>query len=254
MDQREHDVEEDLKNILRTRMALAEKVQSLEQRVQDTVRCTKETAMDTLDVAKKKATQWMTSPTGRLGSFDLLAMLARRSSVPSMIAGGVVAISLLTLWMTQGRHYRRSGVYPYYPPRAEGADVVPQRKRSGVYPYYPPRVEGGDVMSQGEGSRQGIGESTHATDDRLVSQNPGANRRESDDEHRSPFRQQLSEFVNGLKSELTQERVRVQRAALQIVRSFARDMVRFTGQSLISLMNELSAGGRARSRQDQLRG
>jgi hypothetical protein len=248
MDQREHDVEEDLKSILRIRMDLADKIQSLEQRVEDTVRCTRETAMDTIDAAKNKAMQWMISPTDRLGSFD---MLARR---PSIIAGGVVGLSLLTLWMTQGRPHRRSGVYPYYPPRAKGADVVPQGKRSGVYPYYPPRAEDTTGMSQGEGSRQRTGESTDLTEDRLVSSNPGPNRRESDEEHMSPLRQQLAEFVHGVKSELTEERVRVQQAALQIARSFARDMVHFAGQSLVSLMNELSAGRRARSRQDQPRG
>lgn len=250
MDQRAHDVEEDLKNILRTRMALADKVRSLEQRVEDTVQCTRETAMETIEAAKKRAMQWMTSPTDRLRSFE---MLARR---PSIIAGGVVAISLLTLWVSQGRQHRRSGVYPYYPPRAEGADVVPQGERPGVYPYYSPRAEGGGGMSQGqgEGSRQGTGESTQVADDRLVSQNNGRNRREGDEENLFSFRRQVAEFVNGIKSELTQERARVQRAALQIVRSFARDMVRFTGQSLISLMNQMSAGGRARSRQDQPRG
>jgi len=248
MDQRAHDVEEDLKNILRTRMALADKVRSLEQRVEDTVEYTRETAMETIEAAKKRAMQWMTSPTDRLRSFE---MLARR---PSIIAGGVVAISLLTLWMAQGRRYRRSGVYPYYPPRVEGADVVPQGKRPGVYPYYPPRAEGGGGISEGEGSRQGTGESRHVADDRLVSQNHGPKTREGDEDNVFSFRRQVAEFVNGIKSELTQERARVQRAALQIGRSFARDMVRFTGQSLISLMNQMSTGGRTRSRQDQARG
>ncbi|HEX6726118.1 MAG TPA: hypothetical protein VF078_02105, partial [Nitrospira sp.] len=70
----------------------------------------------------------------------------------------------------------------------------------------------------------------------------------------SSLRSQVSEFVNGVKNELTQERTRVQKATLQIARSFARDMVRFAGQSLVALMEQLSAGGQARSRQDQRRG
>ena len=110
MDQREHDVEEDLKNILHTRMALAEKVQSLEQRVRDTVRSTRETAMDTLETVKKQAVQWMASSTGRLGQLGSFAMLARRSSMPSLIAGSVVGIGLLAVWMKQGKRHRRSGV------------------------------------------------------------------------------------------------------------------------------------------------
>ena len=238
MDQREHDVEEDLKNILRTRMALAEKVQSLEQRVQDTVRCTRETAMDTLETVKKQAVQWMASPTGRLGQLGSFAMLARRSSMPSLIAGSVVGIGLLAVWMKQGKRHRRSGVYPYYPPRIQGADVVPHGERSGVYPYYTPRAVGADVMPQGEGSRQRDGES----------------RIESGEADSSSLRLQVSDFLNGLKNELSQERTRVQNATLQIARSFARDMVRFAGLSLVALMEQLIAGGQARNRQHQRRG
>lgn len=250
MDQRELDVEEDVKNILRTRMALAEKVQSLERRVQDTVRCTRETAMDTLDVAKKKAVQWMASPTGRLGSF---IMQARRPSMPSMIAGGVVGIGLLAIWMKQGNRLRRSGVYPYYPPQTQGADVVPAEERSGVYPYYPRRAEGADVMPQSEDSRQGDGES-NSIYDRQSNTNRETTRKESGEADSFSLRSQVSEFVNGLKNELTQERVRVQKATLQVARSFARDMVHFAGQSLVALVEQLRAGGPARSRQDQQRG
>jgi len=253
MDQREHDVEEDLKNILHTRMALAEKVQSLEQRVRDTVRYTRETAMDTLETVQKQAVQWMASPTGRLGQLGSFAMLARRSSMPSLIAGSVVGIGLLAVWMKQGKRHRRSGVYPYYPPRTQGADVVPAEERSGVYPYYTPRAEGADVMPQGEGSRQRHDESNSIYDRRSTPPRE-TTRKESGEADSSSLRSQVSEFVNGVKNELTQERTRVQKATLQIARSFARDMVRFAGQSLVALMEQLSAGGQARSRQDQPKG
>lgn len=247
MDQREHDVEEDLKNILRTRMALAEKVQSLEQRVQDTVRCTRETAMDTLDGAKKMATQWMTSPTSRLGSFE---MLRRR---PPIIAGGVMAMGLLAIWITQRKQHGRSGVYPYYPPQAEGADVLLHEERSGVYPSHTPRAEGAEALSQDDGSRQRSTES-YSTYSRQPNPNGETKRNETGETRSSSLPRQVSEFLYGLKGEVAHERARLQQAALQIGRSFARDMVHIVGQSLVSLMDHLSTGSRGQGRQNQPRG
>jgi hypothetical protein len=239
MDQREHDVEEDLKSILRTRLALTEKIQSLEQHVEHTVRGTKETAMDTMEAAKHKALQWVTSTTGRLISFE---MLRRR---PSIIAGGLMGMGLLAIWMTQRKQHGRSGVYPYYPPRAEGADVLIQEERAGVYPSHTPRAEGAEALSQEDGSRQ-----------RSPELNPiGKTRRnETGETCSSSLPQQVSEFLHGLKGEVAHERARLQQAALQIGRSFARDMIHIAGQSLVSLMDQLSTRSRARNRQDQPRG
>lgn len=219
MDQREHDIEEDLKSILHTRMALMDKLQSLEQRVEGTVRGTKETAMDTIEAAKHKALQWVTSTTGQLTSYE---MLRRR---PPIVAGGIVAMGLLAAWMIQRKQYGRSGVYPYFPPQTKGADVLPQEERPGVYPYYTPQARGAKALPQGEDSRQRSGES-----------------------HATSLSRQVSEFLDGLKGEVTHERTRLQQAALQIGRSFARDMVHIAGQSLVSLMNHLSTGSRDQSR------
>ena len=49
MDQRTHDVEEDLKNILHTRLALSDKIDRLERHVEETVEATKTAALDALD-------------------------------------------------------------------------------------------------------------------------------------------------------------------------------------------------------------
>ncbi|CUS39720.1 hypothetical protein [Candidatus Nitrospira nitrificans] len=246
MDQREHDVEEDLKSIIRTRMALMDKVQSLEQRVEDTARGARENAMNTMEAAKNKAMEWMTSSRGRLSPIE---MLGRR---PPVIAGGVIAIGLLAIWMTQQKPHRRSGVYPYYP-HAGDADGVPRKGRSGVYPYFPPRAEGADVMPQSEDARRrGSGEphSTHARQS-----NPNREIKKNDGEDNSfSLPRQLSTFLHGLKDDLTQERVRLQQAALQIGRSFAQDMVHIAGQSLVSFMEQLTDAGRDQSRQHQPRG
>lgn len=245
MDQREHDVEEDLKDIVRTRMALADKIQSLEQCIENTVRDTRETAMNTMETAKHKAMDWMTSGTGRLNSIELLGPR------PPIIAGAVIAIGLMTIWMTQRRHPRRSGVYPYYP-HAEGTDVMSQDRRSGVYPYFPPRAEAADVMPQAAERPQGSGE-PQSTHERQSHPNHETKRNGSE-QHSSSFPQQLSEILHGVKAELLQERVRLQQAALQIGRSYVRDMIHIAGQSLVSFMDQLTNAGRDQHKHNQPRG
>jgi hypothetical protein len=247
MDQREHDVEEDLKNILRTRLALSEKIQSLEQRVENTVQGTKETAMDTMEAAKHIALQWVTSTTGRLTSID---MLGRR---PPIIVGGIMAMGLFAIWMTQRKQHGRSGVYPYYPPRAAGADVLIQEERSGVYPSHTPRAEGIEALSQEDASRQRSPESysTYSPQSNSIGK---TKRSETGETRSSSFPQQVSEFLHGLKGEIAHEQTRLQQAALHIGRSFVRDMVHIAGQSLVSLMDQLSTGIRGQGRQNQPRG
>ena len=247
MYQREHDVEEDLKNILRTRLALSEKIQSLEQRVENTVQGTKETAMDTMEAAKHIALQWVTSTTGRLTSID---MLGRR---PPIIVGGIMAMGLFAIWMTHRKQHGRSGVYPYYPPRAEGADVLIREERSGVYPSHTPRAEGIEALSQEDASRQRSPESysTYSPQSNSIGK---TKRSETGETHSSFFSQQVSEFLHGLKDEIAHELARLQQAALHIGHSFARDMVHIAGQSLVSLMDQLSTGIRGQGRQNQPRG
>ena len=225
MDQREHDVEEDLKHILRTRLALTEKIQSLEQRVKDTVWGTKEIAMEAVDDAKNQTLRWVTSATDRLSSFE---MLGRR---PPIIAGGVVAMGLLAIWMSQRK----------------------QHGRSGVYPYYPPQVEGVEVMPEGEGSRQRNGKLR-------FNGNPPSNldrennRQASHEDNSTWLPRQLSEFLHGMSGELIRERAHLQKAALHIGRSFVRDMVHIAGQSLVSFIDQVRTGSRGQSRQNQPRG
>ena len=68
MDQRAHDVEEDLKNILQTRLALADKIQTLERRVQETVQTSKTVALDALDQAATFGTVHVSNPGKQLRS------------------------------------------------------------------------------------------------------------------------------------------------------------------------------------------
>ena len=134
MDQRAHDVEEDLKNILHTRMVLADKIQLLEQRVADIVHGTKAAALGALDLAKSKAVDFIESASHNLNP----SLQAGRR--PWIMVGSAVVVGFLAGLLEQRR--RTSGVYPYYPPEAAGAPVMPSSERgqaeipSGVYPFY----------------------------------------------------------------------------------------------------------------------
>src|SRR5262249_60820942 len=57
---------------------------------------------------------------------------------PWLMVGSVIALGFFAGLIEQRR--RSSGVYRYYPPEADGADVMPDDGRSheprGVYPFY----------------------------------------------------------------------------------------------------------------------
>lgn len=227
MDQRAHDVEEDLKNILHTRLSLADKIDTLERQVEATVESTKLAALDALDLARNKAAGFIESTTHHLNPS---VQAGRR---PWIMVGSAIAVGFLAGLLEQRR--RRRGVYHYYPPDAEAADVMPEDGRSheerGVYPFY--------------------GRETPRTS--------GA-RRWSEDELHELRRSQtaLSEVWKPFKGlwddvtrEVAQERDRLQYAVLQAGHSFIQDVVRIAGQSLI---DQLSRSGRSgESRQGQRR-
>lgn len=216
MDQRAHDVEEDLKNILHTRMVLADKIQLLEQRVADIVHGTKAAALGALDLARNKAVDFIESASHNLNP----SLQAGRR--PWIMVGSAVAVGFLAGLLEQRR--RTSGVYPYYPPEAAGASVMPSSERgqagipSGVYPFY--------STQEGQPSRR-----------RSVRfEQP---RRPMEDGRRSLGRwSPLFAFLWGeLADELTQERTRLQRAVLHAGRSFIHDVARIAGQSLLDQLD-----------------
>ena len=124
MDQRAHDVEEDLKNILQTRLALADKIDTLERRVQETVQTTKTAALDALDQAKNKAADWIESTTQQLNP----SLQAGRR--PWIMVGTAIAIGLLAGLAEQ--HRRGTRVYPLLstPRRWCGCDAGKRPVRS----------------------------------------------------------------------------------------------------------------------------
>ena len=212
MDQRAHDVEEDLKNILQTRLALADKIEALERRVEETVHTTKTAALDALDQAKNKAADWIETTTQQL---DPSLQASRR---PWVMLGAAIAVGFLAGLAEQRR--RGSRVYPYYPPKAAGADVMPERGQpdlpSGVYPFYGREAPRG--AQGGRGAKE------------LRSGGPI-----------SELWLPLRDMWNELTQEFAQERSRLQNTALHAGRLFFQDVVRIAGQSLL---DQLSRSGR----------
>jgi ElaB/YqjD/DUF883 family membrane-anchored ribosome-binding protein len=219
MDQRAHDVEEDLKNILHTRMVLADKIQLLEQRVADIVHGTKAAALGALDLARNKAVDFIESASHNLNP----SLQAGRR--PWIMVGSAVAVGFLAGLLEQRR--RTSGVYPYYPPEAAGAPVMPSSERgqaeipSGVYPFY--------SAQEGQPSRRRS----------IRFERP---RRPMEDGRPSLGRiadvwSPLFALWGELADELTQERTRLQRAVLHAGRSFIHDVARIAGQSLLDQLD-----------------
>jgi ElaB/YqjD/DUF883 family membrane-anchored ribosome-binding protein len=209
MDQRTHDVEEDLKNILQTRLALADKIESLERHVEATVESTKMAALDALDLARNRAAGFIESTTNQLNP---TVQAGRR---PWIMVGGAIAVGLLAGILEQRR---RGRVYRYYPPDAHAADVMPEDGRShepsGVYPFYG-REEARSYRRRWSGDD---------SDDEPVSAGS-----EALSDLWKPFRSLWDE----LAQEVLQERDRLQDTVLQAGRVFIQDIVHLAGQSLL---------------------
>lgn len=135
MDQRTSRIDEDLKDILHTRMAIADKVEQLERHVQERVERTRRAAMDTVSHVKETAADLVEQAAEKL---DPMRQIEQRPW--AMLAGAVVVGYLAGILEERAR---QSGVYPYYPPGADAASVMPpsgqsaEEGESGVYGFYP---------------------------------------------------------------------------------------------------------------------
>jgi ElaB/YqjD/DUF883 family membrane-anchored ribosome-binding protein len=215
MDQRAHDVEEDVKNILQTRLALADKIEMLERQIEATVESNKAAAFDALDVAKDRAARFIESTTEQLNPS---VQAGRR---PWLMVGSAVALGLFAGLIEQRR--RSTRVYPYYPPEARGADVMPEDGRShepkGVYPFY-----GREKARPSPGS-------VWFDDSSKASQS------------RSEMWKPVRALWDDLTGEVAQERDRLQNAVLHAGRSFIHDIVRMAGQSLLDQLSRSDGSG-----------
>lgn len=211
MDQRTSDVEADLKNILQTRLALADKLQLLERRVEESVLGTKTAALDIITHAKNTAVDFVESTTAQLNP----AVQASRR--PWLLVGGAIAVGLMAGWFDQRR--KSSGRYAYAPPQAHPAEVMPSEggggPRHGVYPFY----------SSGEQAQHGAREHPPS----------GQGRRIKDTAAKTI--DQLSSVWGDVAGELTKEKERVQGAALEMGRTFLHELAHIAVQSVIDSLS-----------------
>lgn len=153
MDQRTTRIEQDVKDIVQTRVAIAEKLEMLEQQVEQKMERSKIAVQELVDhtagvvgdmVHKTKQT------------LDPLHQFGER---PWVMLGGAVMLGYLA-GLLEAR-LRSSGVYPYYTDDApHEAPVMPSSQqddepRPGVYPYYP--AAGGAQRARGSDSSRGSG-------------------------------------------------------------------------------------------------
>ncbi|MET0516918.1 MAG: hypothetical protein ABW047_16515 [Nitrospiraceae bacterium] len=149
MDQRTTRIEQDINDIVHTRVAIAEKLEMLEQQVEQKMERSKIAVQDLVDhtagvvgdmVHKTKQT------------LDPLHQFGER---PWVMLGGAVMLGYLAGRMET--RLRSSGVYPYYTGQApHEAPVMPSSQqndeaRRGVYPFYP--AVGGQRARESDSSR-----------------------------------------------------------------------------------------------------
>ena len=136
MDHTDDRIEEDIKNILNTRVAISDKLEMLEQRVEEKMERSRAAVKDLVDHTAE-VVEGMMDKTKR--TLDPLHQFNQR---PWLMLGGAIMLGYIA-GLVEAK-MRSSGVYPYYTPDAEGARVMPPGSRDerrppeeGVYPYYP---------------------------------------------------------------------------------------------------------------------
>ena len=140
------------------------------------------------------------------------------------MVGAAIALGLFAGVIEQRR--RATRVYPYYPPQADAADVMPEdgrsREPSGVYPF-----DGLEHARAEAGGRRLAGRAVYPE-----STAAGA-----------AMWKPVREVWQELSTEFAQERDRLQQAALLAGRSFLQDLVRIAGQSLIDQLSRPAGSG-----------
>ncbi|MEP7153823.1 MAG: hypothetical protein ABI856_19125 [Nitrospira sp.] len=140
MDQRTTPIDQDLKDIVDTRVAIAEKLELLEQRI-----------IDTAEGATMKFSRMLEETTETVNQMvdktkSALDPIHKVDEYPWLMLGGAICAGLAIGLMESRSRSQRSGVYPYYPSGARASRVMPESARQagdatdkadGVYDYYP---------------------------------------------------------------------------------------------------------------------
>ena len=153
MDKGADRIAQDIKDIVQTRIAIAEKLGAIEQHVGSTMQHARTTMTH---VADKTTASVHETLQATKEAFDPRVYVARH---PWVFVGGT-----LVLGYAVGALYRRGwridGVVPYYPRGAKGAAVMPtsgspssEQQESEVYSFYPHREADNASREQGRSDR-----------------------------------------------------------------------------------------------------
>lgn len=154
MDQRTSAIDQDLKDIAQTRIAIAEKLDVLEQQITHRVEDVTMTCSDMLNRA-----------TDNIGAFvnktkSVVDPAHRVDRHPWLMLGGALCAGYAIGLIEQGNRHTRRGVYPHYPPGVSGPRVMPapaqrnaeSKQSEGVYDYYPHESQSSVRGTDGNGS------------------------------------------------------------------------------------------------------
>lgn len=140
MDQRTTPIDQDLKDIVDTRVAIAEKLELLEQRIIDTA----EGATMKFSRILEETTETVNQMVDKTKS--ALDPIHKVDEYPWLMLGGAICAGFAIGLMESRSRSQRSGVYPYYPSGARASRVMPESARQagaatdkadGIYDYYP---------------------------------------------------------------------------------------------------------------------
>ena len=139
MDQRTSAIDQDLKHIVQTRIAIAEKLRLLEQRITHQAEDVTMTCSQMVNRTTTNLHQLMDKTKSAMTPSPQVA------EHPWLLLGGALCAGYAIGLIERGTRHARNGVYPYYPPGARGSRVMPgpaqpkaaAGKKEGVYDYYP---------------------------------------------------------------------------------------------------------------------
>lgn len=135
MDQGTDRISEDLKDIVRTRGAIADKLELIERRLTSSVEEAKAKADEIVGRTQASVQEAVDSVKAATDPQRLA------HDHPWLLLSGAIAVGM-TLGVALRSTSRQNGVIPYYPPNAHAAEVMPEAeheetRQEGVYPYYP---------------------------------------------------------------------------------------------------------------------
>ena len=136
MDQRANIVEQDIKDILETRLEISRKIQLLDEKARYEMENMKTTLCGLAGNVVGTGKEFIDQSVRTLNPVHQMNVRPW-AAVAGMVLFGVV------IGMFEKR-FRRAKVYPYYPPKAHGVPVMPSEGgeesgeiESGVHPYFP---------------------------------------------------------------------------------------------------------------------